>query len=310
MNPHFSSIRKILIGILILNWAVAAVKLIIGALTNSASVMADGFNALSDGSTNVIGLIGVALAAKPSDDEHPYGHHKFETFTTLGVVVLLSIVSIQIVTSAIDKFMNPVLPKVTPLDLFFLILTLIVNVWVVWYERRKGEQLRSSLLIADALHTQSAVYVSIGVLLTLGWVMIDLPYATLADPLMSLVVVGFIAKEAWAIFKENSGMLLDEAQVDPCEIQAVVMSDDRVKGVHQIRSRGTLTVLDIDMHILVDPTMRVDLAHTLSHDLEEALNLRFDQEVRAVIHVEPYSPERFARHEEEMCRHGFVRHID
>ena len=310
MHHNFSTIRKILIGILILNWGVAAVKLIIGALTNSASVMADGFNALSDGSTNVIGLIGVALASKPSDEDHPYGHHKFETLTTLGVVVLLGIVSIQITTSAFAKFVSPSLPQVSPLDLFFLVLTLGVNVWVVWYERRKGQQLRSSLLIADALHTQSAVYVSIGVLLTLGWVLLGLPYATLADPLMSLVVVGFILKEAWAIFKENSGMLLDEAQADPCAIQAVVMADARVKGVHQIRSRGTLSVLDIDMHILVDPTLRVDLAHTLCHDLEEALNARFDQEVRAVIHVEPYSLERYARHEEEMCRHGFVRHID
>jgi cation diffusion facilitator family transporter len=310
MHHHFKTIRKILIGILILNWAVAAVKLVIGSLTGSASVMADGFNALSDGSTNVIGLIGVALAAKPSDEDHPYGHHKFETLTTLGVVVLLGVVSVQITLSAFAKFLNPVLPQVSPLDLFFLVLTLFINLWVVWYERRKGHQLRSSLLIADALHTQSAVYVSIGVLLTLGWVMLDWPLALYIDPLMSLVVVGFILKEAWSIFKENSGMLLDEAQADPCVIQRLVMDDVRVKGVHQIRSRGTLSVLDIDMHILVDPSMRVEDAHTLTHDLEAVLNGHFDQDVRAIIHTEPYSDARFERHASEMIKHGFTRHID
>lgn len=310
MHQHFESIRKILIGILVLNWIVAAVKLIIGSLSGSASVMADGFNALSDGSTNVIGLIGVALASKPSDEEHPYGHHKFETLTTLGVVVLLGVVSVQITTSAIAKFITPSLPNVSPLDLFFLVGTLFINLWVVWYERRKGHQLRSSLLIADALHTQSAVYVSIGVLLTLGWVILELPFAPYIDPLMSLVVVVFILKEAWAIFKENSGMLLDEAQVDPKIIQSIVMADPRVKGVHQIRSRGTLTVLDIDLHLLVDPTMRIDEAHPLTHDLEHALNDHFDQDVRAIVHLEPYSEERFLRHEAEMRRHGFTRHID
>lgn len=310
MHHHFKTIRKILIGILILNWAVAAVKLVIGSLTGSASVMADGFNALSDGSTNVIGLIGVALAAKPSDEDHPYGHHKFETLTTLGVVVLLGVVSVQITLSAFNKFMNPSLPQVSPLDLFFLVMTLFINLWVVWFERRKGQQLRSSLLIADALHTQSAVYVSIGVLLTLGWVMMDWPLAYVIDPLMSLVVVGFILKEAWSIFKENSGMLLDEAQADPTVIQRLVMEDARVKGVHQIRSRGTLSVLDIDMHILVDPSMRVEDAHTLTHDLEAALNDHFDQEVRAIIHTEPYSEDRFKRHASEMMKHGFTKHID
>ena len=310
MHHHFKTIRKILIGILILNWAVAAVKLVIGSLTGSASVMADGFNALSDGSTNVIGLIGVALASKPSDEEHPYGHHKIETLTTLGVVVLLGVVSVQITTSAIAKFIQPSLPNVSPLDLVFLVGTLLVNLWVVWYERRRGHQLRSSLLIADALHTQSAVYVSIGVLLTLGWVMLEWPLAPYIDPFMSLIVVGFILKEAWAIFKENSGMLLDEAQVDPKIIQSIVMADPRVKGVHQIRSRGTLTVLDIDLHVLVDPTMRIDEAHPLTHDLESALNDHFDQEVRTIIHLEPYSDERFARHEAEMRQHGFTRHID
>lgn len=310
MHHHFRSVRKILIGILLLNWGVAAIKLILGGLTNSASVMADGFNALSDGSTNVIGLIGVALAAKPSDDEHPYGHHKFETLTTLGVVILLGIVSFQITVTAFSKFIAPTIPNISLMDLGLLVLTLLVNVWVVWYERRKGHHLRSSLLIADALHTQSAVYVSVGVLITLGWVMMGWPYAGYIDPLMSLVVVGFILKEAWVIFKENSGMLVDEAQVDPCIIQRLVMDDARVKGVHQIRSRGTMTVLDIDMHILVDPALRVDVAHALMHDLESALNAHFDQEVRTIIHLEPYSAERFARHEAEMCRHGFTKHID
>jgi cation diffusion facilitator family transporter len=310
MHHHFKTIRKILIGILILNWAVAAVKLVIGSLTGSASVMADGFNALSDGSTNVIGLIGVALAAKPIDEDHPYGHHKFETLTTLGVVVLLGIVSLQITTSALAKFIDPIVPNVSPLDLFFLVITLLINGWVVWYERRKGHQLRSSLLLADALHTQSAVYVSIGVLLTLGWVMMEWPLALYIDPFMSLVVVGFILKEAWSIFKENSGMLLDEAQADPCTIQQLVMADERVKGVHQIRSRGTLAVLDIDMHILVDPAMSVEMAHTLTHDLEKALKDHYDQDVRAIIHTEPYSQERFERHADEMIKHGFTRHID
>jgi divalent metal cation (Fe/Co/Zn/Cd) transporter len=105
-------------------------------------------------------------------------------------------------------------------------------------------------------------------------------------------------------------MLLDEAQVDPKIIQSIVMADPRVKGVHQIRSRGTLTVLDIDLHLLVDPTMRIDEAHPLTHDLEHALNDHFDQDVRAIVHLEPYSEERFLRHEAEMRRHGFTRHID
>src|SRR3989304_9676068 len=105
-EERYLKIRRVLIYILFLNWGVAAAKLFYGWVTRSASMTADGFHSFSDGSSNIIGLIGIWIASRPTDENHPYGHKKFETLTSVGISVLLFLVCFNVVREGIFRFFH------------------------------------------------------------------------------------------------------------------------------------------------------------------------------------------------------------
>ena len=294
MKNNFNRVRRVLIFILVLNWLVAIMKMVVGYLSHSTSVMADGFHSLSDGSSNIVGLIGIALASRPANEEYPYGHSKYETLTTLGIAVILLFVSYQIIIAAISKFMHPVPLVIEPLTLILMSITLVINIWVVWYEKGQGKALHSDILTADAMHTKSDVIVTIGVILTLIALKFNLPLWI--DPLVSLIVVGFILHEAYEIFEEVSGTLLDKAATNSKQITEIVLSVDGALAVHNIRSRGNLSIIYIDMHVMVEAAMSIEEGHDLCHRIEDAIRLEYTTEVQVIIHLEPYTLERANRH--------------
>ena len=205
----YNKVRRILWFILFANLAVALIKIVTGMLIKSTSMTAEGFHSLTDGSSNLIGLIGIRLAAKPIDADHPYGHRKFETLAGLFVAATLFFLSGKIILEAISKFLNPVSPQITLESLIALTLTLIINIFVSMIEYRKGKTLGSQILISDSLHTRSDIYISIGVLLSLGGIKLGLP--VIIDPIVSCCI-GFILHAAYQIFDSNSGILVDRAQ--------------------------------------------------------------------------------------------------
>lgn len=287
MTTHYKRIRFILAIILVANLLVAAAKVILGLIIKSTSMTADGFHSVSDGASNVIALIGIYFAFKPEDEDHPYGHYKVETIAALLIGVLLSIVGIQIVRTAIDKFQNPVAPDVTLISLIVMIVTLIINILVANYELKEGKKLGSNILISDAKHTRSDIFVTIGVLIALIAIKIGLPI--IIDPIVSLVVAAFIFKAAFEVFKENINILIDGAPIDYKLIKEHVLAIDGVLGVHEVRSRGVNQKVDIDMHVLVDPMMTVKDAHDLQHVIEAEIRKDINQHADVLIHMEPYS---------------------
>src|SRR5690606_22934806 len=127
-------------------------------LIKSASMTADGFHSLSDGSSNIVGLIGIHFASKPEDESHPYGHNKFETLAALFISFMLFLASGKIILGAFERINNPIIPEVTIESLLVLIFTLIVNIVVSLVEYRKGKELNSQILISDSMHTRSDIY--------------------------------------------------------------------------------------------------------------------------------------------------------
>ena len=121
--------------------------------------MADGFHSISDGASNIVGMIGIVMASKPKDIDHPYGHKKFET--------MLLFISFNVIKSSISKLFNPSTLEVSIESLIIILITLFINIFVASYENRQGQKLNSQLLIADSLHTKSDIFVSIGVLIAL-----------------------------------------------------------------------------------------------------------------------------------------------
>ncbi len=283
---RFKQIRWVLTIILFANFAVAAAKVVMGTIINSASMTADGFHSITDGTSNIVGLIGIGIAAKPVDADHPYGHKKYETLTGLFIVSMLGFLGFNIISGAIVKFGNPVMPQVTNVSLIVMLVTLAINIFVTTYEMKRGKQLKSTILISDAMHTRSDIYVTIGVLITL--VSIKLGAPSIIDPIASLIVAGFILFAAYEIFKSVSGILVDKAVVEPGIIEDICMKYPEVKAVHKIRSRGTTDDVFIDMHILAEPSLTLEESHMLAHNIENELREKISGNVQNVIHFEPY----------------------
>lgn len=290
MNSAFKSIKRILWIILYANLAVAFAKIALGLMINSASVLADGFHSLTDGSSNIIGLVGMSFASKPVDEDHPYGHHKYETMSSLMIVGMLFFLAFQIISEAITKFTHPVTPTIDVWTFVVMAGTLVINLFVTVYEYNQGKKLHSTLLMSDALHTRSDVFVTIGVILSLVLVKMGLP--VWIDPLVSLIVAVVILRAAVEIFKMASAILLDSKVIDEKVIAEVVNRLPEVKGVHHIRSRGTLSNLFIDLHVLLDPTINLKDAHYVHHAIEKVLEDHFtDAQVQVIAHLEPYDPD-------------------
>jgi cation diffusion facilitator family transporter len=286
----YKKVKQVLWIILFANLVVAVVKIIIGTFIKSASMTADGFHSLTDGSSNIVGLIGIQIASKPVDEEHPYGHRKFETLAGLFISGMLFLVGGKIIVDAICRFVNSVIPNITLESLFILLVTLLINIFVSIYEYKKGRELKSQILISDSMHTRSDIYVSIGVLVTLVCIKIGLP--PIVDPIASFLVAGMIMYAAYEIFKDNSNILVDKAVVSTEKIKDITLSFEHVKDTHNIRSRGSKNDLYIEMHIMTEPDMSVDESHKLIHSIEEKIREEINENVQVSAHVEPFNGEK------------------
>ena len=291
-DNKFREIKKVLWLILIANLFVAILKIVIGAKIQSSSMTADGFHSLTDGTSNIIGIIGIGFALKPKDSDHPYGHKKFETLAGLGIAMMLFFVSINIIKEAFGKFLHPNIPNVTVESIIALVITLIINIFVSTYEYRKGQSLNSDILTADSMHTRSDIFVSIGVLITLIGLKLGLP--PIFDPIVSLIVALLIIKAGYEIFKDTSSILVDKYVVDDNAIQTIISSFNEVKNIHKIRSRGREDDMFLDLHVMVDENTTVKDAHNLVHKIENKIKKEINQNAEVIIHIEPYDGRDFA----------------
>jgi cation diffusion facilitator family transporter len=249
---------------------------------------ADGFHSLSDGSSNVVGLIGIWLAAKPMDKEHPYGHKKFEVLAGLFIGIMLAYVGIRVLLDTLIKFIHPVIPEISLQSIITLLITLVINIFVSRYEYNRGKMYNSKILISDSLHTKSDIYVSLGVLITLICINLGLP--SIIDTIVSVVIALFIFHAAYEILRDNSGVLLDKVVVDSEIIKNVVLEFSEVKDIHKIRSRGMFNELYIDLHIMTNPEMSVEDSHNLIHNIENKIREKICENTQVAIHLEPYYP--------------------
>lgn len=286
MNNNMKRVKSVLLIILFANVFVAVLKIVIGSIAKSTSLTADGFHSLSDGASNIVGLVGIWFASKPVDEEHPYGHKKFETLAGLFIGGMLTIVGIKVVVGAFQKFNNPVTPNITLESIIALFITLLINIFVSKIEYSEGEKLRSQILISDSLHTKSDIYVSIGVIITLIGIKIGLP--PIIDPIASLVVGAFIFHAAYEIFSDTSGVLLDKAVIDSEKIKNIALEFEEVKDAHNVRSRGTEDEMYIDLHIMVDAYMSVEDSHTLATNIENRVKEELGENSQVILHLEPY----------------------
>lgn len=281
------AIRRVLIVVLFLNLAVAAAKLTYGAITRSASMMADGLHSLMDSSSNIIGLVAVHLAARPPDSDHPYGHERYESLASMGVAVLMGVALMEIVREAWARLGTGVGPEVTGVSFAIMVGTMAVNAGVSYWERRRGRQLSSDFLLADAMHTASDILVSFSVIGSLVAVRIGFP---IADAIVAVSIAGVIAWAAWGIVRRASQVLCDAAVGDPWAMVLVARQVEGVVDCHKVRARGTAGMVRVDMHVLVDPGTPLDRAHELATRVEEAVRRQVPGVTEVIVHLEPSEP--------------------
>lgn len=281
-------IKAVLAWILVANWAVALAKMGFGIASGLASVTADGLHSFIDGSSNVIGLVAMSVAAQPADEDHPYGHNKFEALAALGIGAMIGIGMLELGKMAFSALVHGTHPDVDPVLFPVLLVTLVINLIVTRVERRYGEQLQSPLLLADANHTLSDVFVTIAVLASVALSYFKVPRA---DGVVALVVLGFVAWVGWGIVRQAIGILSDSARLDPIQVANHAAQVAGVRRCWDVRSRGMEGTVWVDLKIEVDPAMSTAEAHELAHAVERAVKETFPQVVDVVVHVEPGSSE-------------------
>lgn len=279
-----SEVSSVLYRVLVLNFAVAAAKIALGLATGAVSVLSDGFHSLTDTAANIVAIIGVRVASAPPDEDHPYGHRKFETMASVGILLFLLLVLIEVLQTAWQRLQTGGQPSIGPLTFGIMAATFAVNLFVVFYESRAAARLQSEVLLADAHHTLSDLLTSATVIVAL--IGVQFGYSWL-DPAAAIVVAVFIGYACWEIFTSTSGILADRIVIPEEEIRAVVTGVPGVIGCHHIRTRGSADFVFLDLHVWMNAQMPLERAHALSHDVKDKLMARFPQIKDAIIHIEP-----------------------
>jgi cation diffusion facilitator family transporter len=277
-------VRRVLIVTLVLNEAVAVLKILWGYLTGSIGMVSDGFHSMFDGVSNVVGLVGIWIASRPPDERHPYGHRKYETLFTIVISMMIFGTCLQILRRVYGSLTEGAVTAVPGLSFAVMAATMSVNLFVMTYERRKGRELKSEFLLADALHTRSDLLASLAVVTGLALARIGYPFA---DALAGVLITVLIARIGWKIIKRASDVLVDTVCIDTTSVAEVVNGVPGVRGCHGIRTRGTEHHVYLDLHVLVDPRMSIQEAHDVADRVERTLKEAFHSLADIVVHTEP-----------------------
>jgi len=280
-----SQVSRVLARVLLLNLTIAVAKIGFGYASGAISILSDGFHSLTDGASNVVGLVGVRAAGQPPDAEHPYGHRKYETVAAAGLTLFLVVIVIEVLRNAFNHLSGRTAPhEISTTSFVVMLVNVGVNLFVVSYESREAERLNSEVLTAEAIQTRGDVWTSITVLAALIGARLGLP---MLDPLAALVVAGFIGYAGYQIARATTRILSDQTVIAESELERVVLSIPGVLGCHRIRTRGSSDHVFLDLHVWLPPEMHLADAHALSHIVKDRLMARYPQIADAIIHIEP-----------------------
>ena len=283
-EDRLQRVRRVLWFVLAANLFVVVVKLIVGLRAGSLAVLGDAAHSGVDAMNNVVGLLAVNVAAAPPDEEHPYGHGKYETLAALAVVSFLSIAGFELVSGAIGRLLGSAAPlELDPLTFVLLGGTMLVNTLVAISEARAARTLRSPVLSADARHTAADVFVTASVIAGLGLVALGWEDA---DAWLAIVVAVLIAKGGWEILRGTIPVLVDSRAIEASRIRRFIGPVDGVLDVTDVRSRGDLSAEAFtELTVIVDGGISVAKGHEIADEVEGKLvDAGF---TGAVVHVEP-----------------------
>lgn len=273
------------------NVILSLLQILVGFFAKSQALIADGIHSLSDLLSDFVVLIANHHSQKEADDDHPYGHQRFETAASLFLGLILLSVGAGMLWASVDKIMDPEsIPDVAPVALGIAILTLVVKEGLFRYMLSAAKRVKSSMLVANAWHARSdaasSLVVAIGILGHL------LGYKIL-DPIAALIVGLMIARMGWQFGSEAFNDLMDRG-VDEQELQEIIRTLNTtpgVLGVHDVRTRKMGDMVMVDAHIEVDRTLTVEQGHDIAVAARQALMHRH-RVLDLMAHVDPVDAPR------------------
>ncbi len=268
-------------------------KFFAGILGNSAAMIADAIHSLSDFITDIVVLIFVGISGRDSDENHHYGHGKFETFATLIISFVLLLVAIGICWSGIEKILNVFkgipLGQPSMIALIAAVISIMVKEALYRYTVKVGNAIHSQAVVANAWHHRSDAFSSIGTLLGIGGAILLGGKWVVLDPIAAVIVSFFIGKVAIEI-GFPSVMELLEAALPPAvekEILSIIYLSPEVKGSHRLRTRKIGNIYAIEIHVLLERDISFVASHDVASAIETRLREKYGKETIISIHTEP-----------------------
>ena len=284
--------RVTLLGMFV-NMILFAFKLVAGIIGRSGAMIADAVHSASDFVTDIVVLAFVRISAKPRDDDHKWGHGKYETLASLIIGVALFAVGIEILIDSAEKIAavaaGEVLPRPGAIAIIAAAVSILVKEALYQWSVRVGKQLDSPSVVANAWHHRSDALSSIGALLGIGCAYFLGEKWRIADPIAAIVVAALIIKVAYDLCRTALAELLEKSlprEVED-EILAIISAMPNVYKPHNLRTRRIGANIAIEVHIRVDGSMTVHDSHEISRDIEQALREKYGAQTAVAIHVEP-----------------------
>jgi len=275
---------------IVVNVGMCIVKLVVGLLSNSLALIADGIHSLSDLATDGAVLLGLHFGSKEPDKSHPYGHGRLETFSAVSVALILVVVGagmIYYATVAIARD-EPTTPHLAVG--IVAAVSIAAKEWLYRVTKKAAVQSHSTALYANAWHHRSDALSSIAVVI--GFIAMKFSF-THGDQ-VAAIAVGLMIIWVGVTIIGDSLRELTESAIDPDTIEHIkdiINSDSSIRQWHQLRTRSVGREVFLDLHILVDPDLNVAAAHEISERLENTLDERITRPINIVVHIEPNIPE-------------------
>lgn len=278
--------QRLLILSALVDFALGVVKVLVGIYASSHALIADGIHSLSDLATDVMVWLFNRIGVQAPDEDHPYGHARFETFGTMVLGALLIGVAVLITYDSIDRLMMVETVRIPgTLALYAAGASILTKEWLYWITKRLGERIRSKLLIANAWHHRTDSLSSVIVLLGVGGALMGF---TWLEMVASIGVALIIAHVGWRLAKQSVEELVDTAMSESYvrEIQRETEGAEGVRGVHSLRTRRMGPDVFLDIHLQVDPAISVSEGHHIGEWVTRSLLDRFPDIADVTVHID------------------------
>ncbi|MDE5874303.1 MAG: cation diffusion facilitator family transporter [Muribaculaceae bacterium] len=293
MEKREKGIFKVTIVGTIVNAVLVVIKFLAGWLGRSSALVADAVHSLTDFVTDIIVLVFVKISGKPRDDDHRYGHGKYETFATMIIGLFLGFAGIGLFANSVklifESIGGKVLPEPSWIALIVALISILSKEILFRYTVKEGTRLNSDAVVANALHHRSDAISSIGTAVGITGAMFFGVRWRILDPIAAMVVSVLIVKSGYDIVKPAIFELLDgslpEDQND--EIGKIIESVEGVKGYHNLRTRKIGNSIAVDVHVKMDGNMPLFEAHEIASRIENEIRTKYGKDCSIYIHMEP-----------------------